>query len=243
MPPTRTVRIFLVYHLRVLADCLASALDPEPGLELESRAWEDPDLLQALDRWPADIALLDTRTHPNRSRSLHQILAARLPALKVVPIGLGRQEEILEWIERGASGFLDCGADLSLLRTTLQEIHLGRVPCPPEIVGAVFERIQRLKGILPTQPGQARSPGPPDAPRNARKGAPHLTARERDVLRLIGAGLQNKQIARRLEISLATVKNHVHRILEKLGASRRREAFQLASDQELLQSRSDRKGS
>ena len=242
MPPTPTIRIILVYRLRLLADCLASVLDPEPEIEIESRPWKDLDLWQALDRWPADVALLDTRIDPDRSRSLLEILGTRFPALKVVPIGLGTQEEILEWIELGASGFLDRTADLSYLPTFLHEINQGRAPCPQEIVGAVFERIQRLKGILPARPERDRVPAPPSPPRNARKGT-HLTARERDVLRLIGAGLQNKEIARRLEISLATVKNHVHRILEKLGASRRREAFRLASDQELLQSRSSRRGS
>ena len=51
-----------------------------------------------------------------------------------------------------------------------------------------------------------------------------LTAREREVLRLIDQGLSNKEIARRLDIGLSTVKNHVHNILDKTSASRRAQA-------------------
>jgi two-component system, NarL family, nitrate/nitrite response regulator NarL len=54
--------------------------------------------------------------------------------------------------------------------------------------------------------------------------ASRLTPREREILQLIDAGLANKDIASRLHIELATVKNHVHHILEKLEASRRGEA-------------------
>lgn len=236
MPRPRTTRIFFVYRLRLLADCLASALGPEPELELMIGSWEDPDLPQALDRWPADLALLDTRIDPDRSRSLLQLLASKYPALKVVPISLCRPEEILEWVEAGASGFLTCSVDLPRLPSALREIHQGRAPCPPEIASAVLERIQRLKGSLPTLPEPTSDQPSLNLQRSARSQAQRLTSRERDVLRLIGAGLQNKEIARRLEISLATVKNHVHRILEKLGVSRRREAFRLASDQGFLRS-------
>jgi DNA-binding NarL/FixJ family response regulator len=51
-----------------------------------------------------------------------------------------------------------------------------------------------------------------------------LTAREREILRLIDQGLSNKEIARRLDIGVSTVKNHVHNILDKTSASRRSQA-------------------
>ena len=58
--------------------------------------------------------------------------------------------------------------------------------------------------------------------------APPLTEREREILRLVAAGLQNKEIAQKLGISLATVRNHVHNILEKLEVHSRLEAVLLA---------------
>jgi DNA-binding CsgD family transcriptional regulator len=62
----------------------------------------------------------------------------------------------------------------------------------------------------------------------AERGAPPLTAREREILRCVATGLQNKEIAQRLNISLATVRNHIHNILEKLGVHSKLEAVSLA---------------
>ena len=59
---------------------------------------------------------------------------------------------------------------------------------------------------------------------------PHLTLREREIVALVGRGLSNKEIARELCIELPTVKNHVHRILDKLGVSRRAEAAALVGN-------------
>ena len=61
-----------------------------------------------------------------------------------------------------------------------------------------------------------------------------LTLREREILALVAEGLSNKEAGRRLHITVQTVKNHVHRILEKLQCHRRREAVRLAYDLGLL---------
>jgi two-component system nitrate/nitrite response regulator NarL len=65
-----------------------------------------------------------------------------------------------------------------------------------------------------------------------------LTRREREVLRLVDAGLTNKAIAARLDVSTATIKTHVHNVLEKLGASRRGEAAALVRESRPLVDRS-----
>ena len=64
---------------------------------------------------------------------------------------------------------------------------------------------------------------PPEIPED-----PPLTEREREILHWVAAGLQNKEIAHRLDISLATVRNHIHRILEKLEVHSKLEAISLA---------------
>jgi DNA-binding NarL/FixJ family response regulator len=65
----------------------------------------------------------------------------------------------------------------------------------------------------------------------------HITDREQEILSLIDEGLSNKQIATRLLIEVATVKNHIHNILEKLGAKRRGEAAALMRRQGFRRSR------
>ncbi len=82
----------------------------------------------------------------------------------------------------------------------------GELFCPPRIAALLFNRLATLAAD--------RSPGPLSEP---------LTRREREIAGLIAAGLQNKEIARRLGLGSTTVKNHVHNILQKLNIKRRRE--------------------
>jgi DNA-binding CsgD family transcriptional regulator len=86
-------------------------------------------------------------------------------------------------------------------------------------------RVLERLGATPVAPGAA----PPPAPEEADTASPPLlTTREREVLRWVAAGLQNKEIAQTLDLSLATVRNHIHNILEKLGVHSKLEAVSLA---------------
>jgi DNA-binding CsgD family transcriptional regulator len=97
------------------------------------------------------------------------------------------------------------------------------------ILNPVEER-SRLARVL-ERLSASREPGVPAAPpaeATPEGAAPPLTAREREVLQWVAAGLQNKQIAQTLDLSLATVRNHIHSILEKLGVHSKLEAVSLA---------------
>lgn len=225
----RPIRVFFLYRFRVLGDALSRALAREPTIELVSGAWAGSEISEALDRWPADLALLDSRLGSESLRSILRHLRPRFPALKIVPVGLRRQDEILDLIESGADGFVDTSADLEQLKTTVRETHRGRSPCPSNIAGAVLERILQLSSAGPKSTGNLQGPKRPGWLPGPGAKPQRLTPREHEVLSLVAVGLQNKEIAQRLEISLATVKNHVHRILEKMQVSRRREAIRLAS--------------
>jgi DNA-binding CsgD family transcriptional regulator len=93
---------------------------------------------------------------------------------------------------------------------------------PLDREGRLAREMERLGVAVP------RTPSPPSrGPRVDPPLAP-ITPRERDVLGLMAEGLQNKEIAQKLDISLATVRNHVHNLLEKLGVHSKLEAISLA---------------
>jgi DNA-binding CsgD family transcriptional regulator len=95
---------------------------------------------------------------------------------------------------------------------------------PIDEKGRLARVLERL-GATHERPATVELPAdmpPPDG------GPPPLTAREREVLQWVAAGLQNKQIAQTLDLSLATVRNHIHSILEKLGVHSKLEAVSLA---------------
>ena len=90
-------------------------------------------------------------------------------------------------------------------------------------------RLARVLEKLGATPVEAAArPGPVPADGEDGTAPPQLTAREREVLRWVAAGLQNKEIAQTLDLSLATVRNHIHNILEKLGVHSKLEAVSLA---------------
>jgi DNA-binding NarL/FixJ family response regulator len=114
---------------------------------------------------------------------------------------------ILPLIEAGAAGYLTSDGPLHELVSTMAAVARGEMPCSPGLAAALGRRVVML----------AAASDPPAE-------ALVLTRREREVADLIEEGLSNKEIARRLSISVMTVKNHVHRLLDKLQVRRRGEA-------------------
>jgi DNA-binding NarL/FixJ family response regulator len=147
-------------------------------------------------------------TNPGLDPTLEWVrdIAAQHPEAKVVLLGLVESEEsVLKLAEAGASGYVAPATSLQELIAILQSIHQGEFKCPPHITYALFAHLANLAGrsalILPK--------------------SPLLTIRERKVVELLSHNLTNKEIALRLCISEYTAKNHVQRILKKLGLHNR----------------------
>jgi DNA-binding NarL/FixJ family response regulator len=115
-------------------------------------------------------------------------------------------ESVLTWAEAGVAGYIPSTAAMDDLQALIGDIDAGRQAC----TGAVAAGLLRRIGANPA------APAPADAP--------CLTPREFEIVRLIGAGMSNKEIARRLNIGLATTKSHVHNVLGKLNMQRRTQA-------------------
>jgi two-component system, NarL family, nitrate/nitrite response regulator NarL len=134
-------------------------------------------------------------------------LAEGIPQAGVLALAVPESEnEVIACVEAGAAGCVPREAPLEEVISAVESIARGEAPCSPRMTVALLKRVRERAAV------------PPDGP-EAR-----LTAREREVLGLVEQGLSNKQIALSLNIETATVKNHVHRILEKLKVTRRGEA-------------------
>src|SRR6185295_651464 len=145
----------------------------------------------------------------------------RWPEVKVIAVGIEREDEtIAEFIEAGAGGYVLMGSTPEELVAVIRAAQQGLATGSPRVIAAVLARIAAL-----SRPDEQGPPAPEIEP---------LTQREREILGLLAAGLGNKEVGRRLGITVQTVKNHVHRILEKLRVHRRRDAVRLAYDLGLL---------
>jgi DNA-binding NarL/FixJ family response regulator len=117
------------------------------------------------------------------------------------------EQAVLPCIEAGIAGYVPRNGGLENLVTVIRSAARGEGVCSPRMVGRLWARLAHLAR---TQAAAA----PVES----------LTGREREILAYIERGLSNKEIAAQLSIEIATVKNHVHKVLEKLHVRRRGEA-------------------
>lgn len=211
--------VVLVVDVRLYAEGLADMLRArDPAVRIAGVATgrhEAVGLVARLDPPPAVVLLgLPARESLLCLRELRAID----PDLGIVPLGLRNDDaDVVQWAEAGADGFVHRRASAEELLATIASVARGEMVCSPRAVATLLRRVGYLAG-------HRSGPAAPDA-------GVLLTGRERDVARLIGEGLSNKEIATRLQIGVPTVKNHVHRILEKVGARRRGEAAALLRDE------------
>jgi DNA-binding NarL/FixJ family response regulator len=137
-----------------------------------------------------------------------------VPGVPIVALGVPDVEgDVLACAEAGIAGYVTREASLEELVAVVRSAVQGELRCSPRIAAGLLRRLSAL------------SEHGPSAPRV------RLTARQREIVRLIGQDLSNKEIAHRLGIEVATVKNHVHNLLEKLNVHRRTAAVRLLGDQ------------
>jgi DNA-binding NarL/FixJ family response regulator len=143
-----------------------------------------------------------------RSLDALRAIGALHPDVKVLALGVcDRESDLLACIEAGAVGYVTRRGSLDDVVDSIERAIRGEPFASPQMIATLMRRVAVL-----TAHTQSRLP------------AALLTSRELEVVELISQGLANKQIGERLCIEVATVKNHVHNILEKLNVSRRGEA-------------------
>jgi RNA polymerase sigma factor (sigma-70 family) len=135
-------------------------------------------------------------------------LSHALPAIRVVALALEEVEtQIIACAEAGVVGYVTRDGTVNDVVDAVEAASRAELRCSPRVAAYLMERVRALS--VRGRPGDALD---------------QLTARQRHVLRLVAEGLSNKEIAETLHIELATVKNHVHNILDKLQVQRRGEA-------------------
>lgn len=198
------IRILLVDDHQVVRLGLRTALQAEPDLEIVGEAENAFQACVQAARLKPDLVLLDVQL-PDRSgiEACREIRAAD-PALRVLILtSFGDRTAVLAAMLAGANGYLLKNAMRDDLLKAIRAVAGGQTVLDPAVTKEVLERL-----TAPSQSEQRAA----------------LSEREREVIRLIAAGLTNGEIAERLVIAEKTARNHVSNILEKLGLSRRSEA-------------------
>jgi DNA-binding NarL/FixJ family response regulator len=198
--------VAIVSAVCFVREALVKALECDPSISVVAAGGGFGEVvaqspLPHLDALLVDAALPDGPAAVRRIRDLR-------PDLQIIICGLRETtENIVAWAESGAVGYIPDTAHLADLAPITVAIHRGRQPCPEQVVSGLLRRLAAstsfsASGAIPTIA---------------------LTRRERQVAELVIAGHSDKQIARQMNVSLWTVKSHVHSLLGKLGIRRRGE--------------------
>jgi DNA-binding NarL/FixJ family response regulator len=149
-------------------------------------------------------------------------ITAEHPGTRVVVLTTYADDEsIISALRAGALGYLTKDATRAEIGRAVEAAAAGQAVLDPAVQ-------QRLLSAATRSPAPAEPPVPDRAPGQAPPGADDLTPREVDVLRLIAAGQSNREIARTLFVSEATVKTHINRIFAKTGSRDRVQAVHFA---------------
>jgi two-component system nitrate/nitrite response regulator NarL len=198
-------RVLVVASVRLYREGLAAVLGRDDRLDVVGTAAGHHEAVEAVRRQTPDVAVLDPGG--DDAEDIVRELAGAAPAVPVVALAVSETDaDVVAWAEAGVAGYVTRDGSLDDLVTAVLCAAEGELACSPRMAAALLRRVRAVAGSGAEEPG------------------PALTAREVEIGRLIEQGLSNKEIAQQLHIELPTVKNHVHRILEKLGVHRRAEA-------------------
>ena len=211
--PDGPIRVFLLDDHEVVRRGVHDLLDDEPDITVVGEA---ATVAQALVRVPAlrpQVAVLDVRLPDGDGVTVCRELRSRMPELACLMLtSFDDEEALLDSIMAGASGYVLKQIRGSDLVSAVRTVARGQSLLDSS---ATTRLMARLRG------GQQQE-AEPDA-------LPGLTEREREILALIGEGLTNRQIGQRLYLAEKTVKNHISRLLAKLGVERRIQAAVIAT--------------
>lgn len=206
------MNIVVLTPVRLLGDGLNACFSGRPNTCVVAVLSDLASLRETLRMVPADVVLVDVTL----GIDLFDVraIAAEWPDVALVALGLNEQrQDVIQCGRVGFAGYVARHASIDAVCKSLWEIVDGRLACPPEISGGLLRALFRK-----------------DTRTDDLESDLALTRRESEVLGLLGRGFSNKEIADDLCLSVATVKHHVHHVLEKLKLRRRAQAMRLVHD-------------
>jgi NarL family two-component system response regulator LiaR len=206
------IRVVVVDDHAVVRSGLADFLMVYEDMELVGEASNGRAAVDVCLRTQPDVVLMDMMMPEMDGATATQAIRARCPAIQVIALTSFREEELVNAaLKAGAIGYLLKTVTADELAAAIRAAVIGRPTLAPEATLALMHT-----ATAPPLPGF------------------DLTEREREVLCLMANGLNNRQIAQKLIVSLSTVKYHVSNVISKLGAANRTEAASIAMQNHLV---------
>ncbi len=204
----KKIRVILIEDNRLLREGINALLKKEADINVAASFSDSDFVLDKISELKPNVVLLDLGLPKYNSLELVESLRDKYPDVKVIIMDLVPvQEDIKHFVEAGASGFILKDATVADFMKTIRNVAAGEKVLPSIMATSLFSQIMDY-GV--------KELGPKKLVQSVR-----MTKREGEIVLLIAEGLANKEIAYKLNVSIFTVKSHVHNILEKMALNTR----------------------
>lgn len=216
VPKPSPIRVLLADDHALVRQGLRKILEMEDGIHVVAEATNGPEAVALALRHQPDVVLMDINMPGGGGLEATRRLLAAARHLRVVALTIHDDDEyIFEILRAGARGYLLKDTEPAAVVAAVRAVAGGGAYLPPALLDRVLGAFRQEAGMAPV----AWSTPSPAAGQPGR-----LTERESEILKAVGRGWSNRQIAASLFIAEKTVKNHVSNILRKLGLSDRTQA-------------------
>ena len=208
------IRVFLLAGNRLLREALGRILRKRPDMVLAGESFDGSGVAKLIADAETDVVLLDPATIPLLTPEFLGSIRRTRPEMHALVIGMDEIEAtFLKAIRAGATGYLLRDASAVEVMGAIRAVSQGEAICPPRLCRALFKIAAQAEQFIPSIRVRMNL---------------GLTRRQQELVPLIARGLTNKEIASHLNLSEQTIKNHIHRMLRKVGADDRTEVVEIA---------------
>lgn len=206
MKDEHSAAVFLVAQNRLLREALSRVLANKSDIEVVGSCAVSPHCLQDILAAAPDILVIDSFTTGPAHLEFVREAQRNIPDLRLIMIGMDTDgQHFLQFIREGAMGYIAKDASALEVVAAIRTVAAGGAACSPDLCAFLF-RFAARQNQMPSFHARSKL---------------GLTNREQQLVGLISQGLTNKEIASELQLAENTVRNHVHRMLRKVGATHR----------------------